>query len=220
MLDPNSCNFDGSYADILVQFVYQQISDAQIVFLLPNCESINHLVIFLTGSQPFPEGYAASIYLCWPNSEVAWHMLGFVSNDKPSAVFKIAKKNDKKCKFTQIFKCDVPVPDPKNSGTQMNIFDGAHPVNCNATAQVGIAIEPLNEVLQKTPTNTDISTLSSFVEFTQKMMINAFNYCCSFAVQQSQISSNEMFIPISSLQKWYELFQRKLEMDPNFWKSL
>ncbi|XP_065669377.1 protein Hikeshi [Hydra vulgaris] len=184
----------------LVQFVYQQISDAQIVFLLPNCESINHLVIFLTGSQPFPEGYAASIYLCWPNSEVAWHMLGFVSNDKPSVVFKIAK--------------------PKNSGTQMNIFDGAHPVNCNATAQVGVAIEPLNEVLQKTPTNTDISTLSSFVEFTQKMMVNAFNYCCSFAVQQSQISTNEMFIPISSLQKWYEMFQRKLEMDPNFWKSL
>ena len=100
------------------------------------------------------------------------------------------------------------------------MFDGALPVNCDATAQVGLAIEPLMEVLQKTPANTDVSTLSSFAEFTQKMMTSAFNYCCSFAVQQSQIPSNEMFIPINSLQKWYEMFQRKLNMDPNFWKSL
>lgn len=90
-------------------------------------------------------------------------------------------------------------------------------------AQIGIAIEPVAELSQKTPIqHTEASTVSSFVEFTQKMLSHVFNYCSSFAVSQSEMTPqpNENFVPMSSLKKWYETFQRRMTMDPNFWKDL
>ena len=92
-----------------------------------------------------------------------------------------------------------------------------------SVAQIGIAIEPAAELLQKTPIgNTDVSTVSSYVEFTQKMLTNVFNYCSSFALTQSQMTPqpNENFVPLSTLQKWYERFQRRMDLDPNYWKAL
>lgn len=93
----------------------------------------------------------------------------------------------------------------------------------NNSAQIGIAIEPVTELSQKTPIQQSAaSTVSSFVEFTQKMLSHVFNYCTSFAVAQSdmQPQPNETFIPMSSLKKWYDTFQRRMTLDPNFWKDL
>ena len=49
------------------------------------------MVIFLTGIQPFPDGFGGSVYFCWPKMQTSWHLLGYISNQKPSAIFKIAK---------------------------------------------------------------------------------------------------------------------------------
>jgi len=94
----------------------------------------------------------------------------------------------------------------------------------NTTAQIGISLEPLAQIGDKTPATISEkpSTSTTFVEFTQKMLTNVFNYCSSFARKQSEMTPepNELFVPMSSLQKWYETFQRRMTMDPNFWKSL
>lgn len=74
-----------------VQFDAQQVSETQVIFNLPCCDQINHVALFLTGSQPLPDGCAAAIYLCWPKPTPAWFMLGHISNDKPSVIFKVAK---------------------------------------------------------------------------------------------------------------------------------
>ncbi|XP_057298267.1 protein Hikeshi-like [Hydractinia symbiolongicarpus] len=187
----------------LVQFDAQQVSETQVIFNLPCCDQINHVALFLTGSQPLPDGCAAAIYLCWPKPTPAWFMLGHISNDKPSVIFKVAK--------------------PKETGLQ-NLFAGWQPVTSNdAMAQIGISLEPMAEVAGKTPVvNSDASTVNSFVEFTQKMLTHVFNFCSSFAQTQVEMSMqpNEVFVPLSALQKWYETFQRKMTMDPTFWKNL
>lgn len=56
-------------------------------------QSINHIVVFLTGQVPFADGFGGSIYFGWPTDEggISWQLLGFITNDKPSAIFKIAK---------------------------------------------------------------------------------------------------------------------------------
>ena len=60
---------------------------------LEDALSVNHIVVFLTGQIPFSEGFGGSIYLGWPaeGGGVSWQLLGFISNSKPSAIFKITK---------------------------------------------------------------------------------------------------------------------------------
>ena len=54
--------------------------------------TVNHLTLFLTQPLPQPD-MAASIYFLWPQQQQqqqGWHLLGVLSNEKPSAVFKIS----------------------------------------------------------------------------------------------------------------------------------
>ncbi len=43
-----------------VQTEFQQVSETQIVFNVPEADDINHIVVFLTGQTPFPDGTAGS----------------------------------------------------------------------------------------------------------------------------------------------------------------
>lgn len=46
-----------------VQTNFQQITDSQFVITIPDADQINHLVVFLTGASPFPEGFGGSGWL-------------------------------------------------------------------------------------------------------------------------------------------------------------
>jgi hypothetical protein len=75
-----------------VQTDAQQVGPTQIVFNLPDAETIHHIVIFLTGAQPFQDNTGGAVYYCFPSPQgQSWQLLGFISNVKPSAIFKIAK---------------------------------------------------------------------------------------------------------------------------------
>jgi hypothetical protein len=41
------------------QTQYEQISETQVLFTIPEADSINHIVVFMTGATPFPEGLGA-----------------------------------------------------------------------------------------------------------------------------------------------------------------
>ena len=91
-----------------------------------------------------------------------------------------------------------------------------------AGAQIGISVEPLDQLAQQTPASQSTpSSLNSLVEYTQKMLGNFFNYASSFAITQAQMTPNpsESFVPLSVVQRWYENYQRKMANDPNFWKN-
>ncbi len=181
---------------------------------LDHAETVNHIVVFLTGQLPFSGGFGGSIYIGWPGPDgsiagvVSWQLLGYISNDKPSAIFKIARLK------------------PTDT-TTLNPFGqsmGALSTSMLATqALIGVSVEPLTEISQKTPSaNTEASTISQFAEFSQKMLESLFNYATSFAVdpKHGMLNPAETYIPASALQQWYGNFQRRLQMDPKFWKSL
>lgn len=91
------------------------------------------------------------------------------------------------------------------------------------TALIGIQVEQLSDIAQKTPaTDTQASTVESLTEFSQKMLQNFYNFASSFAVDptQTMLKPGETYLPASVLQQWYTNFQRRLEMNPNFWKTL
>ena len=145
-----------------------------------------------------------------PTNEVAWQLLGFISNEKPSAIFKISNV--------------------KPSATDLNPFGSAMLANLgnlsSTTALLGISVEPLDQILQQTPaSNTQPSTVDSFTEFSHKMLENFFNYASSFAVtpvmmSQMPINPMENYVPLNTVQNWYDNFLRRLQANPNFWRTM
>ncbi|XP_043105684.1 protein Hikeshi isoform X2 [Puntigrus tetrazona] len=132
----------------LVQTDAQQVASDKFVFTLPEYEKVNHVVVFMLGTVPFPVGMGGAVYFSFPDPAVGpvWQLLGFITNEKPSAIFRI-------------------------SGLKAG-EGGAHPFGMMAVpqapsvAQVGVSIESLELLSQQTPvSNSAVSTLDSFTQF-------------------------------------------------------
>ncbi|XP_049286022.1 protein OPI10 homolog [Anopheles funestus] len=189
----------------LVQTDFQQISESHFLITIPDADNVNHVVVFLTGTIPFPEGMAGGVYFSWPdpNAPPNWQLLGYISNTKPSAIFKIS----------QLKKLD----EITGQTTMMNnVFGSNLPIS--HIAQIGVSIEPESSLVQQTPSTT---TSSTYYQFGQKILENFFNFVTSFSVTQSQMTPapNETFVPLSTIQTWYTNFERRLQQNPNFWKN-
>ena len=87
----------------------KQIDATHFTFQLENAQTIKHLVVFLL--NPLPVGFKVTVHLHWPSKE--WVLLGILSNDKPSAIFKVTLQN--------------------SSDDEMQV---------EATAELGLSIEP------------------------------------------------------------------------------
>jgi len=96
-------------------------------------------------------------------------------------------------------------------------------------AQIGISIEPQNTVLQYAAdpsVNAEsgpASQLNKFEQFTNKTAENLFNYCSSFAnnamyFASNGATSNQQFVPMATINEWYQRFMRNLKQNPNFWR--
>lgn len=87
-------------------------------------------------------------------------------------------------------------------------------------AQVGISVEPLLAVEQQAAALTT-QTTNNFIEFAQKTLSNFVNYVSSFSVTQNQMIPNltENYVPLSTIQTWYERFERRLQQNTYFWKK-
>ncbi|XP_056647754.1 protein OPI10 homolog [Diorhabda carinulata] len=183
----------------LVQTEFQQISETQVVTTIPDADNINHIVVFLTGAIPFPEGTAGQVYFSWPdpNAPPNWQPLGFISNQKPSAIFKIStlKKLDEMGDYSNM------------------MFGMSHIVH---NAQIGISIEPVANI-QDVPSPNNVE---SYVTFAQRMLENFMNFVLSYTVNQSNMvpDPSATYVPLSTVQNWYVNFERRLQQNPNFWK--
>lgn len=187
----------------LVQTDFQQIGENQFLITVPDADNINHIVVFLTGSVSFPDGTGGAVYFTWPdpNAPPNWQFLGYISNIKPSAIFKIStlRKNH------------------EFENSNLGIFGVG---KISHVAQIGISIDPLGAIELQAATVAE-ATSNSFLEFVQKMLTSFLNYVSSFSVTQAQMTPNpsENFVPLSTIQGWYETFERRLQQNPNFWKT-
>jgi len=86
-------------------------------------------------------------------------------------------------------------------------------------AQIGVSVEPLVTLSQQTPVPVAApSSVASMMQAATKMLEGFVNYTSSFALTQAQMTPNptEMFVPLSTMQSWYENFQKKLQLNPQF----
>ncbi|XP_047467886.1 protein Hikeshi [Mugil cephalus] len=192
----------------LVQTDAVQVASDKFVFNLPDYEAVNHVVVFMLGTVPFPPGTGGAVYFSFPdpvNGAAVWQLLGFITNDKPSAIFKISG-----------------LKAGATAGAGPHPFGSLAASSSASVAQVGVSVEPLEQLAQQIPVSSAaVSTVDSFLQFTQKMLENFYNFASSFAVTQERMTPNptETFIPSSCVLRWYESFQRRMAQNPNFWKN-
>jgi len=183
----------------LVQTDFQRVGETQFLVNITDADNINHIVVFMTGSEPFPEGMGGSVFFSWPdaNAPPSWLYLGHISNQKPSAIFKISKLK----------------PGNQSSTHPFGVQQISH------VAQIGIAVEQLNQIALQTPVvSTSPTNMDSYTEFSTKMLENFYNFAASYASQVGP-SMNESFVPLNCLHQWYQNFQRRLLQNPYFWRS-
>lgn len=137
---------------------------------IPEADSLNHIVVFLTGNMPLPVGQAGAVYFSWPDpaEPPSWILLGYISNTKPSAIFKLSQQH-KQCASSSAAAAAAAGTQLNGSsvggsavsshnclaagaivpfGGQHNVF-GSQPIS--HIAQIGVSIEPEANVVQCTP---------------------------------------------------------------------
>ncbi|EGC31579.1 hypothetical protein DICPUDRAFT_99175 [Dictyostelium purpureum] len=172
-----------------VQTTVQTISQTKYFFQIENATDAKDVAIFLMDPVNFPIGFNAAIYLSWkPFTE--WKYLGFLNQTKPSSIFTIIQQLDK----------TMALGEDKN------------------TIQIGISIENDQEIQAKVIENqlndNMIFKSTDFKQFAYKMCHNLVNYILSFS--GDGVPSN--MVPATTVNKWYENFQKKLQNDALFWK--
>eukprot|EP00127_Corallochytrium_limacisporum_P002146 Clim_evm40s108 gene=Clim_evmTU40s108 len=178
-----------------------QVEDTKFLIQIPSATSIGHIMVTLTGQQPFPTGMGGSIYYA-PRQDAAWQLLGHITNAKPSALFRI-KGVIRKALSTQ--NLNFGNLDPSVQASQ-------------DIGLLGISIEPQSQIEQEM-TSTDKQAdapVNDMAAFSRKMLESFYNYASSYA---APAQPGQESIPISTLNNWYNRFEGMLRNDPNFWKS-
>nr|CAD2197122.1 unnamed protein product [Meloidogyne enterolobii] len=201
----------------MVQTDFTALKEMEYMIEIQDAESINHLVIFLTGLSPLPVNYGGSIYMSWTpidGGERQWNYLGFISNEKPSALFKIGQLT----KHTQ-------QQNPQNfsfnaSNMNTNIFNNS----AVHSALIGVKVEPMIEILRRNENETTSTSeqLSSLALFPEKMLRNFVNFMHSFAVSfpKPNTTQYEEYVPAKSVTEWYTNFKRRLECKSEFLENI
>ncbi|XP_033628966.1 protein Hikeshi-like [Asterias rubens] len=171
--------------------------------------SINHIVVFLQRPRrPGPERFQRE----WagPSTSVGRHRRA-----KWSGCFSVSSPTKSQVPFLVGLK--------KGSSTN-NSFMQSMPVQqpMKTMSQIGISVEPLHVIQHQIPAETTQTlTLTSFSEFSMKMLENFYNFASSFGINQSQMTPqpNISWIPMTVLDKWFQNFKKKMAQDQNFWRK-
>ena len=183
-----------------------QASESLFLMQIEAASSINHLCVFMSGSAPFSEGFGGSVHIGWPSAdqvEPLWQYLGFISNEKPSEIFRITRTET-----------------VNMHGTIGNIASNI-PQNLSlTTALIGISVEPIVDFSNKIPDEKSIvPTIDYKSQFLTKMLDSFVNFALSFEVAAVAINpmSGEQYIPSRVVKQWIEKFQTRVNLDPEFW---
>ncbi|KAM9997921.1 hypothetical protein ACTFIY_007589 [Dictyostelium cf. discoideum] len=193
-----------------VNVAVQTISPTKYCFQFENRVQAKEFTLFLTDIQNFTSGYNAAIYLAYqPFTD--WKYLGFINSNKPSIICKMPSET-----------LDNNNNNNNNNNINNGFINNINSIIPTEVIQIGISIEtdleiqskPLIEQQQQqqqqnTSSSTSINNFIKTEEFKQvafKLCDNLVNYILSF-------STSNNTVPSSSINKWYENFQKKLKND-------
>jgi hypothetical protein len=145
---------------------------------LPDAQVINHIVVFLT--TPLPQGYAATIHFGWPDKP--WTLLGMVSNEKPSAVFKVGKKG---VDLSENMMDSITA----SLGISIDTIDNVHAA-VSTLPQSGEALSARQSEMSISTALVPASSSGSAMTIATRILDNLYNYCTSFATSDMPLDAN------------------------------
>jgi hypothetical protein len=194
-----------------VQTAAETLSPTQLAFRLPASPPFNHLAIFLLPDAALPAGAAAAVYLQTPPS-AAFILLGALSADKPSAIFRVALGGAASAQAPQQPEdADAMLDGPAAPGGAA-AADVTIGISLEPVAQVDRALAELRasraggELVRAAAAAPPPSALTTKV-LAQRIIGNAFNFLASFGSD---------VVPLKAFEEWWKKFERKIEADPTF----
>lgn len=182
-------------------------------------DSINHLVVFLTGIVPLPDNYAASIHLQLPEKP-DWLLLGMLSATKPSAIFRL-RGTMVRSHQASWSNDSMSLNDPGRTATLGILVGPLEEIQaeCSALNQAHLAVVRTSPPSATTPANSKpivSGSPSQLLELAKAIGLNLFRFLSSFSTTTTTINDqNQTWIPISVLEKWWKTFELKLTNSPN-----
>ncbi|KDQ32689.1 hypothetical protein PLEOSDRAFT_1033993 [Pleurotus ostreatus PC15] len=187
----------------LLQTNLQQVDETHAYFELSGASTINHISVFLLGTVPFPEGYGASVHFYWPGK--GFQLLGMLSNEKPSAIFRLRGNFTSSATNTANPNAFTPAPAEKSTS--------------DVVAILGLAIEPLDQIqvqVSGLPTAIVKSTIAQDVTrdatlMAERVVKHLFNYLSSFVGSVPGGFAPDVVVPVGMIAKWYDSFLSKVK---------
>ncbi|KAG8725586.1 hypothetical protein FRC09_008443 [Ceratobasidium sp. 395] len=148
---------------------------------------------------PFPPGFAATVHFHWPGK--GFQLLGMLSNEKPSAVFRL--------------RGTYAAAHHQSHSTISSATAAMNTAPDNATAVLGIAVEPIPAVEAQITSLTDNRVtkagggLSDPIVLAERVVKHLFTYLSSFVSDPGSLSP-ETVVPLNIIRKWYENFLTKI----------
>ncbi|KAJ1978388.1 hypothetical protein H4R33_005985 [Dimargaris cristalligena] len=183
----------------LVQTNLQQVDVNKYVFELADPATVNHIVVFLLGTIPFETGFAATVHFQWPGGgSQPWQMLGMLSNQKPSAVFRVRNHSSNSTNGGH----PAPADDSMMMTNDTTHSTSSPTAPTSVPAILGISIEPQSSVeaqyAQIHPPAASASSTNAVVAWHQppppgkvttatvvkKVMENLYNFVTSFVASE------------------------------------
>jgi hypothetical protein len=167
--------------------------------------AIKEVVVSLLTPDSLDPETGASVYISRAGSGL-WQYLGFLTNEKPSDVFRVPK--------------DEEVEAELQSMAQGFQEFGEIPTEF---AQLGVAIEPLDNIANMEYQGRSLSLLAKQQDLDLAMGIagDLENFVTSVArpVPLEMGLGDALIIPSAIFYQWSERFRRRYAMDPHFWKK-
>lgn len=180
----------------LVQTNILQIDSNKYTIRIEQASQIQHLVVFLTGQQAFVPNTAATIYFRYLSASAAgseWRFLGILTNEKPSAVFKLNKNRGVAAEMDAAVEIGISIePLPLVLEQQQRLCVNSSSISSPSSS---LALAPLS---------------LSPAAIAERLLDNFKNYYLSFC------DGKQEYIPVKVLQDWYASVIRKCRNDSLF----
>ncbi len=179
----------------MVQTDMQVVSPTHSLFLLPDAATVRHIVVFLTGARAFDAGLGAAVHYNSTEGEALgrpWRPLGFLSNEKGSAVFRLQ---------------------------DLAATEGTIKIGLSIEPLAGLAEAPADcsRALAVVPAGR--APACDPVAIAQRVGESLFNYVVSFAEGAAAAAARDpsaAVIPVDLVQRWFATFIRRIQSDASF----
>ena len=210
---------------------FVNISPTQFAFSFPSSPYFSHLVVFIIPGNNLPPNTAAGVHIQLPGS-AEFRFLGAISNEKPSAIFRVNLPGPKPPPGDSRSIGDVDAMAYSTASALPALASLTNPQPDMGDINLGISVEPAANIqaqlasLQsqaQTKLHASNSAESAMVlhrpppetkMLAQRIIKDAFNFLASFAGGGG--AGGQEVVPLRSFQDWWTKFERRIENDPGF----